>query len=80
MTKEELAKVPFTQCGHLSMEREHSSSYINLDYGFKMVVRVKVLKDGFRFGKSRREYYYDGKWYKKFDKFLEAIKDVEFKG
>jgi hypothetical protein len=39
---------------------------------------VSVLKSG-RFGRERREFKYNGMWYKKFDKFLEAIKDVEFK-
>ena len=30
--------------------------------------------------KTRREYYYKGEWYKKFDDFLEAIKDVKYEG
>lgn len=41
-----------------------------------MVVRVSVLKSG-TFGKERREFQYNGMWYKKFDKFLETIKEVE---
>lgn len=80
MTKEELAKVPFSCCGHVSMAHEHTTTYVNIQYGFKMVARTKVIKNGMGFGKTRREYYYDGKWYKKLDDFVEAINHVEFKG
>lgn len=80
MTKEELAKVPFRFCGHISMAHEHTTTYANTEYGFKMVARTKVIKNGMDFGKTRREYYYDGKWYKKLDDFVEAIKNVEYKG
>ena len=38
-----------------------------------------ALQEGMRFGRTRRHFYYDGKWYKSLKKFLEAIKDVEFK-
>ena len=78
MTEEELLKVPFRWSGRVSMAHEHTTTYINTDYGFIMVVRVSVLKNG-RFGRERREFQYNGMWYKKFDKFLEAIKEVELK-
>lgn len=80
MTKEELAKVPFRFCGHISMADEHQISYCNEQYGFKMIVATKCYDEGMRFGRSRRHFYYNGKWYGWMKKFLEAIKDVEFKG
>lgn len=80
MTKEEFEKIPFKQGGHLSMADAYESTYYNDEYGFTIVVITKRTQGGYGVGKSRREYNYKGKWYKKFDKFLEAIKDVEFKG
>jgi hypothetical protein len=41
---------------------------------------TKRSSQGFVAGKTRREYLYQGKRYRSMDKFLEAIKDVEFKG
>ena len=80
MTREELAKVPFRMSGHVSMAHEHVSTYVNQQYGFILIDRAKVIKGGTDFGKAKREYIYQGKTYKKYDQFLEAIKDVEFKG
>ena len=80
MTKEELKKVPFKFCGHLSMADCHQSTYYNEQYGFRMLVVTKCYDEGMRFGRSRRHFYYNGKWYGWKKKFLEAIKDVEFKG
>lgn len=79
MTREQLEKVPFRMSGHVSMAHEHSATYVNQQYGFVMVCRTKIIKNGMEFGKTRREFQYKGKWYKKLDDFLEAIKDVEFK-
>lgn len=78
MTKEELAKVRFKCAGHISLEGEHQTSYYNEQYGFSMVEVTKMKRGGFDVGKSHREYCYKGKWYRKLDKFLEAIKDVEY--
>lgn len=61
------------------MEDEHQSSYYNEQYGFKMVVVTKRYDEGMRYGRSRRYYYYNGKWHGWMKKFLEAIKDVELK-
>jgi hypothetical protein len=44
-----------------------------------MVVVTKRYDEGMRYGRSRRHFYYNGKWYGWMKKFLEAIKDVEFK-
>ena len=80
MIKEELAKIPFKTGGHLALEGEYRQNYYNEQYGFALVDITKRSGQGFVSGKTRREYLYQGKRYKKFDKFLEAIKDVEFKG
>ena len=79
MTLEELMKVPFRFCGHISMADEHQSTYCNEQYGFKMVTITPRYDDGMRFGRTRRHFYYNGKWYKSLKKFLEAIKDIEFR-
>lgn len=78
MTREELEKVPFKYAGHLSLEGQHQSSYYNEKYGFSMVVVTKMNRGGMEAGKSHREYCYKNKWYRRIDKFLEAIKDVKF--
>lgn len=80
MTRQEFEKIPFRMSGHVSMAHEHTTTYVNADYSFVIVCRTKVIKNGLDFGKTRREYLYKGERYKKFDKFLEAIKDVKFKG
>ena len=61
------------------MAHEHTATYMSKQYGFIIVCRTKVINNGMDFGKTRREFGYQGKWYKKLDDFLEAIKDVEFK-
>ena len=78
MTREELARVPFKFVGHLSMGGEHQSSYYNEQYQFSMIEVTKMKCGGMDVGKSHSEYGYKGKWYRKLDKFLEAIKDVEY--
>ena len=79
MTLEELNKVPFKWCSHISLSYEHVSSYVNEQYGFRMMTITPCYDNGMRFGRTRKHFYYDGKWYKSMKKFLEAIKDVEFK-
>ena len=79
MTLEELKKVPLRFFGHISMADEHQSTYCNEQYGFKMVTITPCYDDGMRFGRTRRHFYYNGKWYKSLKKFLEVIKDVEFR-
>jgi hypothetical protein len=78
MTREQLEKVPFRMAGHVSMEHEHTATYVNQQYGFVMVCRTKVTKNGTDFGKTRRVFIYEYKKYNKLEDFLEAIKDVEF--
>jgi hypothetical protein len=78
MTKEEFGKIKFKCAGHISLEGEHQISYYNDQYGISMIEVTKMKRDGFEVGKSHKEYYYKGKWYRKLDKFLWAIKDVEY--
>lgn len=80
MTKDELSKVPFRMSGHVSMAHEHTTTYVNQQYGFILIDRAKVIKGGMGFGKTKRAYKYNGKVYKSYDSFCEAIKDVEFNG
>ena len=79
MTLEELKRVPFKMGGHVQLKDEHQTCYYNVQYGFNMVDITKMKYEGMVAGRTHREYYYKGKWYKKLDKFLEAIKDVEYK-
>ena len=79
MTEEELKKIPFRFCGHLSMEGCHQMSYVNEEYGIRMNVETKTYNGGMEIGRSRRYFFYKGKWYGWKKKFLEAIKDLEYK-
>lgn len=79
MTKEELNKIPFRFVSHMSMEHEHSATYVNDEYGFAMCSHTKKNKYG-DFGRTYRHFMYQGVVYKSLPKFLEAIKDVELKG
>ena len=80
MTRKEFEKISFKHGWHLAMEDAYESTYYNDEYGFTIAEITKRTHGGYGLGKSRKEYNYKGIWYKKFDKFLEAIKDVEFKG
>ena len=77
MTAEELAKVRFKSAGHIAFSDEHQCIYNNEQYGFTMVDIVKMNRGGMEVGRGHREYCYKGKWYRRLEKFLEAIKDVE---
>ena len=79
MTKEELTKIPFTFKSSFSMEHEHFTEHYNKEYGFSFCTHTKKKANG-DFGRSYRHYMCQNKVYKSLDNFLEAIKDVEFKG
>jgi hypothetical protein len=79
MTKEELSKISLRFVSHLNMEHEHCSTYVNEDYGISMCCHTKVNKYG-DFGRTYRHYMYKGVVYKSLPKFLEAMKDIPFKG
>ena len=78
MTKEEFVKIPFKFVGHISMIDEHQQSFKNEQYGFSMVIVTRMNCNGMIPGRSRKWFFYKGKWYGQLTKFLEAIKDVEY--
>lgn len=78
MTLEELRKIPFHFECHLNMEGEHCTTYASEDGRIKICDHVPY-KDGVPKGKSYRHYMLDGKVFKKWDKFIEALKDFEIK-
>ena len=80
MTREEFEKIPFKKGVHLAMADAYEQTYYNDKYGFVVAAITKRTQGGYGIGKSHREYNYKGKWYKKLDKFLEAIKDVKYEG
>lgn len=76
MTPEELTKIPFHSECHLSMEHEHCTTYASEDGRIKICDHVPY-KDGVPKGKSYRHYMLDGNVFKKWDKFIEALKDFK---
>lgn len=60
------------------MSGEHQRSYVNEEYGFGMCIVTKTFNEGMEFGRSRRYFFYKGKWYGWMKNFLEAIKDVKY--
>ena len=79
MTKEELAKVPFKCVSHMNGEHENCLTYMNEEYDFGMCVHTLKKENG-GFGKRYTHYRFGNKVAKSLTKFLEMIKDVEFKG
>ena len=74
MTKEELKKIPFHMVSHLSLENEHRTTYSD-DSGRLGFCDITPKKE-FDFGKSRRVFRLDSKWYDdkaEFEKALEGI-------
>lgn len=78
MTLEELKKIPLHFECHLSMEEEHCTTYASEDGRIKICDHVPY-KDGEPKGKSYRHYKLDGKVYKSWEKFVEALAEFEYK-
>ena len=76
MTEEELKKVPFRWQGHMSLESEHTSTYLSEDKRIGFCDHVP-FRNGEPHGRAYRHYMIDGKVYKTKEKFLEALKDFE---
>lgn len=74
MTIKELEKVKFHLLCHMSMEDEHSATYVSEDnrIGF---CDYTPYKFGQPYGRTRRHYMLDGKWYKSRKKFFEALEN-----
>lgn len=75
MTVKELEQVKFHFVSHLSMEKEHRTTYAD-DSGRLGFCDITKKKNDFEFGKSRRVYRIDGTWYDKKEDFLKALERV----
>ncbi len=73
MTPEEVAKIPFKFVCHMSMEHEHTSTYISED-GRLGFCDHQPYKNGRPYGRSYRHFRIDNEIYKTKEKFLEAMK------
>lgn len=73
MTEKELWKIPVKWCSHMSLANEHISTYQAVVQGKKLLITKSVRCRGFMFGKSRTEYYYNGKRFKDAKSLLEEI-------
>lgn len=80
MTKEEFCKIPVEMTSHMSLANEHISTYQAIVKGKELIVTRSVKRRGFKFGKSRTEYYYNGKRFKDVKSLLEEINIIEKDG
>lgn len=76
MTLEEFTKIPFHFECHLSMEYEHCTTYASDDGRIKICDHVHY-KNGEPKGRTYRHWMLDGKVFKKWEKFIEALKDFK---
>lgn len=76
MTPEELTKIPLHFVSHLSMEHKHCTVYASEDGRISICDHVPY-KDGEPKGRTYRHWMLDGKVFKKWDKFIEALKDFK---
>jgi len=77
MTIKELKQVPFHFVSHLSMRNEHVATYAD-DSGRLGFCDITKKKNDFEFGKTKREYRIDSKWYTKKEDFLKALEKFAF--
>ena len=73
MTLEELKKVKFHFVSHLSMEKEHRTTYADESGRLGFCDITKKKKNGFLFGNSRRSCI----WYDTFGEFVRALEKFE---
>lgn len=78
MTEQELAKIPFHFVCHMAMEDEHTRTYSD-DSGRLGICVHTPKKDEWTYGKPTIHYRIDEKIYKSKKKFLEALKEFDFK-
>ena len=77
MTEEEVKKIPFHFSAHMSMEYEHTSTYIDDSGRLGFCIHTPIKQNG-EFGKPHTHYRIDSKIFKSKEKFFEAMKDFEF--
>lgn len=76
MTVEELKKIPLHFVCHLNMGDVHTTTYASEDNRIGICDHVPY-KDGEPKGRTYRHWMLDGKVFKKWDKFVEALKDFK---
>ena len=76
MTEEQLKKTPFHFVSHINMADVHISTYASKD-GKLGFVDYCPMKDDMPHGRAFRHYLIEGKEYKTWKKFIEALKDYE---
>lgn len=77
MTAEEFSKIPFRMVSHLAMAHEHSSTYVNDEYGIGMC-KFTQKKNEFEFGRTYTHFMYKGVVYNTKEKLLEAYNKINF--
>lgn len=77
MTLEELKKVKFHVVSHLSLAKEHRTTYAD-DSGRLGFCDITKKKNEFEFGESERFYRIDSTWYEKKADFFKALKRFGF--
>lgn len=78
MTEKELGSLPFKYIGKeitSMIKLECRKAYYNEQYDIMVIVEEKWIRKGLRVSQI---FKYKGKLYRKMERFLEVIKDVEF--
>ena len=75
MTIKELESLSFEFRGNEMIKNGRHTAYYNKQYDIMVIVEEKWIRQGLRISQI---FKYKGKLYRKMDRFLEVIKDVEF--
>lgn len=75
MTIKELESLSFEFRGNEMIKNGCHTAYYNKQYDIMVIVEEKWIRKGLRISRIFR---YKGKEYRKMERFLEVIKDVEF--
>ena len=75
MTIKELESLSFEFRGNEMINNARHTAYYNKQYDIMVIVEEKWIRKGLRIN---RIFKYKGKQYRKIERFLEVIKDVEF--
>lgn len=75
MTIKELESLSFEFRGNEMIKNGCHTLYYNKKYGIGVIIEEKWIRKGLR---TNRIFKYKGKQYRKMERFLEVIKDVEF--
>lgn len=75
MTEEELFKIPFKFHSHTSMKNEYTTTYMSEDGRLGRCDHVPIHPRTRKYMKGYSHYWIDGKIYKTWEKFIEALKE-----